>query len=62
MRVSVNGEERELPTGTTVAELVEPARGVAVAVDGDVLPRSAWATTAVEEGQALEVLRAVQGG
>ncbi|HEY1368394.1 MAG TPA: sulfur carrier protein ThiS [Gaiellaceae bacterium] len=62
MRVRVNGEEREVPQGTTVAELVPPARGVAVAVDGEVLPRSDWAATAIREGQALEVLRAVQGG
>jgi sulfur carrier protein len=58
----VNGEEREVPQGTTLAELVQPARGVAVAVDGEVVPRSDWAETRVAEGQALEVLRAVQGG
>jgi sulfur carrier protein len=62
MRVRVNGEERDVPAGTTVAELVEPARGVAVALDGEVVPRSDWAATAIDDGQALEVLRAVQGG
>jgi sulfur carrier protein len=58
----VNGEEREVPPGTTVAELVAPSRGVAVAVDGEVVPRSDWPATAIHDGQALEVLRAVQGG
>jgi len=35
---------------------------VAVAVDGEVVPRGEWATTAVRDGQQVEVLRAVQGG
>jgi len=67
VRVRVNGDERELAPGTTVDGVVrslgtEPARGVAVAVDGAVVPRSAWERTLVAEGQELEVLRAVQGG
>ena len=37
-------------------------RGVAVALDGEVVPRGEWASTAVREGQRLEVLHAVQGG
>jgi sulfur carrier protein len=40
----------------------EDGRGVAVALDGEVVPRGEWATTELREGQALEVLRAVQGG
>jgi sulfur carrier protein len=65
--IFVNGEARERD-GATIAELladlgVEPrARGVAVALDGEVVPRSDWAATAIDDGQALEVLRAVQGG
>jgi sulfur carrier protein len=65
--VRINGEERELVPGTTVADVVavlagaEP-RGVAVALDGEVGPRSAWATTDLREGHALEVLVAVAGG
>jgi sulfur carrier protein len=62
VKVRVNGEEREVQPGTTVAELVPPSRGVAVAVDGEVVPRSDWPATAIRDGQALEVLRAVQGG
>ncbi len=67
MRVRVNGEERVLAPGTTVESLVrslgaEPARGVAVALDGEVVPRSAWDRIEVGDGQELEVLRAVQGG
>jgi len=66
MTVSVNGERRELPDGATVAEVVTTLtgeeRGVAVALNGEVVPRSAWPTTALAEGQSLEVLKAVQGG
>jgi sulfur carrier protein len=66
--VILNGERRELGGHPTVAAAVELAgapengRGVAVALDGEVVPRGEWATTEVREGQELEVLRAVQGG
>jgi sulfur carrier protein len=64
----VNGEERSLPPGATVAEAVRatgaPAdgRGVAAAVDGQVVPRDRWPQTALEDGQRVEVVQAVQGG
>jgi sulfur carrier protein len=65
--VTLNGERRELrdPATVEVAVLATGApdgRGVAVAVDGEVIPRGAWATTEVRDGQQVEVLRAVQGG
>ncbi len=68
MMIVLNGEPREAPTGTTLAELiavagVEPDRsGIAVAVNGEVVPRSAWAATSVAEGSRVEVLQAVAGG
>jgi sulfur carrier protein len=68
MRVILNGEPRELSSGATVAAAVEvtgaapEGRGVAAAVDGEVVPRGRWATTQLREGQKIEVLRAVQGG
>jgi sulfur carrier protein len=62
----VNGELRDLPDGTTVAAVLEllgaPSSGVAVAVDGEVVPRAAWRRTAVPDGGTVEVLTAVQGG
>jgi sulfur carrier protein len=65
MTVVVNGEARTLD-GVTLAELVRELtheeRGVAVAVDGEVVPRAEWTTTHVRDGQHIEVLRAVQGG
>jgi sulfur carrier protein len=61
----VNGQATEVADGCTAAELVErlSARraGIAVAVDGEVLPRHAW-DTALHDGASVEVLTAVQGG
>lgn len=66
MTVTVNGEQVMLDDGTTVAELVagrtSQARRVAVAINGDVVTRSAWTETTVNEGDAIEVLAAVAGG
>ncbi|MCE6999468.1 sulfur carrier protein ThiS [Saccharothrix sp. S26] len=66
MKAKVNGLERELADGSTVATVLAlleaPARGVAVALDGEVVPRAAWETTTVPDGAAVEVLTAVQGG
>jgi sulfur carrier protein len=68
MRVAINGEARELAAGATVASVVESmpgapeGRGVAVALDGEVVPRSQWQRTALHEGVRLEVVVAVQGG
>ena len=64
----VNGEERAVPVGTTVVGLVSelglPAggRGVAVAVDGEIVPRAEWDTTPLRESARVEVLTAMQGG
>jgi sulfur carrier protein len=66
--VTVNGEPREVPAGATVASVVEgltgrpEGRGVAVALAGEVVPRTRWSITTLYEGAALEVVMAVQGG
>ena len=64
--IVLNGEPSELPAGATVEaavrELGAIERGVAVALDGEVVPRGEWAGTEVRDGQRVEVLRAVQGG
>ena len=68
MRVLLNGEEIEVGDGATVEvaiaslELPASGRGVAVAVDAEVVPRGAWATTPLPEGAQVEVLTAIQGG
>jgi sulfur carrier protein len=67
MKVIVNGNETELPQGATVAALIDRldvpgGRGVAVAVDAEVVPRGEWERRALGEGDHVEVLRAIQGG
>jgi sulfur carrier protein len=64
----VNGEEVALPAGSTLADVVasliaapEP-RGIAVALDRTVIPRSAWSTTVVRAGASVEVVTAAAGG
>jgi sulfur carrier protein len=66
MQVQVNGEWREFPNESTVAELMTaieaPQRGVAVALDGEVVRRGKWDEVVVPKGARLDVLTAVQGG
>jgi sulfur carrier protein len=68
VNVIVNGEPRELAAGATVATVVElldvgpGARGVAVALDGEVVTRSRWPGTELCEGALVEVVAAIQGG
>ena len=68
MNVELNGELVALPEGSFVTEAVEASgasgdqRGLAVAIDGEVVPRSEWGRTSLREGQKVEVLAAIQGG
>jgi thiamine biosynthesis protein ThiS len=64
--VRVNGDDRLVAPGTTVAGLVaemglEP-RGLAVAVDGEVVTRRTWPDRALAAGEQVEVLSIAQGG
>jgi sulfur carrier protein len=64
--ISVNGEARSLTSGTTVRDVVTSLTanpdGCAVAVNDAVVPRSDWPARAIEPGDRIEVLTAVQGG
>lgn len=65
--ITVNGADRDVAAGSTIADLVADvagdSRGVAVAVDGVVLPRARWETPVGELGAtAVDILNAVQGG
>ncbi len=67
MRVELNGEPCELTDGATLADAAraagaEDARGVAIALDGEVVPRAEWTSTPLAEGSRVEVLAAIQGG
>jgi sulfur carrier protein len=66
--LQVNGEPTEVRAGATIADLVngltaeDEPKGVAVAVDRCVVPRSEWATTPARAGSLVEVVTAVAGG
>ncbi len=66
MELTVNGLGHSLPTGSTLADLVrtvtEQKRGLAVAVNGEVVPRGGWSVTPLCDGDRVEVLSAAQGG
>ena len=68
MAVVVNGEPEQVVPGTTVSVLLsglghDPrGAGIAVAVNGEVVPRSAWPVSTLAEHDRIEVLGAAQGG
>lgn len=67
MRLLVNGEPREVPEKKVLTDLltmlgIDDPRGVAVAVNGQVVPRGRWEEFELDSGMKVEVLRAVQGG
>ena len=66
MHIQLNGENLELPEGTSVADLIErlelSGRRVAVERNLDIVPRSQYASTALADGDRLEVVHAIGGG
>ncbi|MHB1503095.1 MAG: sulfur carrier protein ThiS [Acidimicrobiales bacterium] len=68
--VTVNGEKRPVPSGTTVADMVAitaPSRGgsdrgIAVAVNREVIPRGTWGSVRLTGGETVEIVTAVAGG
>lgn len=66
--ISLNGQQSDVRAGETVAaalarlDLALDARGVAVAVDGEVVPRTQWESFALAGDARVEVLTAMQGG
>jgi sulfur carrier protein len=66
MRVNINGDLGDLPDGTTVDDVVvqlgKGRKGVAVAVNDEVVSRSRWTTTELAEDDRVEILTAAQGG
>jgi len=64
--VVLNGREETVAARTLAALIdekgIEGGRGVAVALNGAVVPRAAWAATAINAGDAVEIVQAKQGG
>lgn len=66
MNVNVNGATRQLTAEASVADavaaLTTAPKGVAVALNGEVVPRGEWPATPLSDGDRIEVLTASQGG
>lgn len=66
LSVQVNGEPRGVPAGASVADLLAlvglDARKVAVERNREIVPRSAYATTVLAEGDAIEIVHFIGGG
>ena len=66
MTLRVNGEAQEVPAGSTISDLLDllglNRDGVAVALNGQVIPRTRHSSTELPEGAAVEIIRAVGGG
>jgi sulfur carrier protein len=66
--IVLNGQASDVRAGETIADVLArlslqvDARGVAVAVDGEVIPRASWTSYALPEDARVEVLTAMQGG
>jgi sulfur carrier protein len=68
LKIILNGKSSDVRGGESVLAAIEQlglphdARGVAVAVDGEVIPRAQWEDVRLSEGARVEVLSAMQGG
>ena len=68
MKISVNGEDREVLLNLNIYDLLihldmnPDQSGVAVAVDREVIPKTKWRQIELREGSEVEIIRAVQGG
>lgn len=69
MKILLNGTDREVPDGASIAVVLAlvttggtKVRGVAVAVNDQVVPRSAWQVWALHDGDVVEALTAAPGG
>jgi sulfur carrier protein len=66
IQVRINGEDQQLAADATVEAVVAltctSSRGIAVALNGDVVPRSTWGSVALSAGDEVEIVGAVAGG
>ncbi|MEA2446622.1 MAG: sulfur carrier protein [Actinomycetota bacterium] len=68
MKIILNGSAEEVVEGITVSSTVatvvegDPSRGVAVALNGEVVPKTRWPEAVLKDGDRIEILRAIGGG
>ena len=66
--VQINGEKRVLRTGASIPLVIQefvgedPGRGIAVALNGEVVRRADWPAVVIHENDAIEIVKATQGG
>lgn len=66
MWIRINGQQRQFAVGSTLRDVLDqrgiPTQGVAVALDGEVVPSVAWAATRISPDACVEILTATPGG
>ena len=66
MQITVNGKHQDADEGLSLTELVarisDRSTGIAVALNSEVVPRGSWSDTAIQAGDRIDVVTAVQGG
>lgn len=66
MKIRINGEQRELPEGATIGDMLDTLeitpRGIAVEVNREIVPKGLHGETPLNDGDAVEVIRMVGGG
>ena len=68
MKIKINGEEQVLEETLNVSDFLtgylngKDSKGIAVARNGTIVPRSQWRFTMIEENDEIEIVHAVQGG
>ncbi len=67
MIITVNGDPAEVPEGTSLEGLLvrsghDNRRGMAIAMNGEVVPRGRWSQQRISPGDVVELLAATQGG
>ncbi len=66
MIVFVNHHEKEIVQSSNITELIEElalsSKGIAIAINNQVVPKSTWENTAIEAGMHITIIKATQGG
>jgi sulfur carrier protein len=66
MKIVLNGSERQIENGSTVAELIEQldlgGRRLAVEIGQEIVPKGSFAERVIEEGEQIEIVHAIGGG
>ena len=65
MKVTINNKEHETQAKTVselAAQLQLPAKGVAIAIDNELKPRTSWDATILQEGACITIIKAACGG